>query len=162
MALTPVRSALANCSAGTLSEEEDASCRRSVLKNDGKEDYAGKSAEKRFTAAPGVPVADLNSEYVQATLKLREDILSYAKSDPTDPKTRVPLIKQLKQEGTDWVSKYARGGSARTQSARTMYIAVDAIMGHLGSNGYAPMPVPKLKVALANVDKATSFLAESR
>lgn len=48
---------------------------------------------------------------------------------------RVPLIKVLKAEGLEWVSKYARGGSARKESARRMYIAVDALIGHLASNG---------------------------
>ena len=31
---------------------------------------------------------------------------------------RIPLIKSIKTEGVAWVSKYARGGSARSQSAR--------------------------------------------
>ncbi len=50
-------------------------------------------------------------------------------------KQRIPLIKSLKSDGFTWVSKYARGGSARTQSARRMYIAVDSVVGHLASNG---------------------------
>ena len=33
------------------------------------------------------------------------------------------------------MSKYARGGSVRSQSARRMYIAVDALLGHFASNG---------------------------
>lgn len=55
--------------------------------------------------------------------------------DIQDYKTRVPLIKTIKTEGADWVSKYARGGSARSDSARRMYIAVDALIGHLAANG---------------------------
>lgn len=50
-------------------------------------------------------------------------------------KSRQPLIKSLKTDGSTWVSKYARGGSARSQSARNMYIAVDAVQGYLASNG---------------------------
>lgn len=50
-------------------------------------------------------------------------------------KARIPLIKALKADSITWVSKYARGGSARTQSARKMYIAVDAVSGFLASNG---------------------------
>lgn len=46
----------------------------------------------------------------------------------------------LKKDGLDWVSKYARGGSARKVSARTFYIAIDAIQGHVASSGYAPFP----------------------
>lgn len=160
--------AMAGCASNTLSEQDDTECRRKALINDTglggpvKEDYGGKSAEKKFAAAPNVPVGTLDGEYARATSKLREDIIQYAKSDPQDPKSRVPLIKTLKQEGSEWVSKYARGGSARNQSARTMYIAVDAVIGHLASNGYAPMPGPKIRVALANCDKAMAFLAENK
>jgi hypothetical protein len=50
-------------------------------------------------------------------------------------KQRQPLIKSLKVDGSTWVSKYARGGSAKTQSARNMYIAVDAVQGYMASNG---------------------------
>lgn len=50
-------------------------------------------------------------------------------------KERIPLIKSLKQDGLTWVSKYARGGSARSQSARRMYTAVDSVVGHLAANG---------------------------
>ncbi len=33
----------------------------------------------------------------------------------------------LRKDGSAWVSKYARGGSARKLSARRFYIAVDAL-----------------------------------
>lgn len=45
------------------------------------------------------------------------------------------VIKELKAEMPAWVSKYARGGSARTVSARKLYVVVDAISGHFASNG---------------------------
>ncbi len=51
-------------------------------------------------------------------------------------KQRVPLIKSLKADSLAWVSKYARGGSVRKQSARKMYIALDAIQGHIASAGW--------------------------
>ncbi len=50
-------------------------------------------------------------------------------------KARTPLIKTIKLDGLTWVSKYARGGSARKQSARKMYTAVDAVVGHVAANG---------------------------
>jgi hypothetical protein len=50
-------------------------------------------------------------------------------------KARVPLIKTLKTDAQTWVTKYARGGSVRKQSARKFYIAVDAVLGHMASNG---------------------------
>ncbi len=36
-------------------------------------------------------------------------------------------MAQIKKDGSTWVSKYARGGSARKQAARKMYIVVRAI-----------------------------------
>lgn len=39
------------------------------------------------------------------------------------------VITEIKKEGSAWVSKYARGGSARKQAARKMYIVVDALQG---------------------------------
>ena len=39
------------------------------------------------------------------------------------------VIAEIKKEGSSWVSKYARGGSARKQAARKMYIVVDALQG---------------------------------
>jgi hypothetical protein len=50
-------------------------------------------------------------------------------------KARPKFIAALKAAGLAWVSKYARGGSVRKQSARAMYNAVDAVVGHLASNG---------------------------
>jgi hypothetical protein len=35
------------------------------------------------------------------------------------------------------VSKYARGGSARTVSARKVYVVADAISAHFATNGWA-------------------------
>ncbi|PNW86244.1 hypothetical protein CHLRE_02g078507v5 [Chlamydomonas reinhardtii] len=151
------------CAAETETEAEDDACRNAVLNRDLKSvqqadaNYNAMS-KNQYTTVSGVPVAVLDSEYARATLKLREDILQYAELDIQDYKTRVPLIKTIKTEGADWVSKYARGGSARSDSARRMYIAVDALIGHLAANGYAPMPKPKLKVVLVNIDQAKDFL----
>lgn len=39
------------------------------------------------------------------------------------------VIAQIKKDGSSWVSKYARGGSARKQAARKMYTVVDALEG---------------------------------
>lgn len=47
----------------------------------------------------------------------------------------VQAISAIKADGSKWVSKYARGGSARKQSARKFYIVIDSIQGHFASNG---------------------------
>lgn len=56
--------------------------------------------------------------------------------DVNDYKVRLPLIKSVKADSTTWVSKYARGGSARKESSRRMYIAVDSVIGHISANGW--------------------------
>lgn len=45
------------------------------------------------------------------------------------------LLQTIKADGFAWASKYARGGSARKLSARKFYIVVDALQGHITSNG---------------------------
>lgn len=46
-------------------------------------------------------------------------------------------MQLLKTDARNWTSKYARGGSVRKPSARKIYIVVDALQGHITSNGYA-------------------------
>jgi len=81
--------------------------------------------------------------------------------DPYDP-DRVDIVKAVKKQGQEWASKYARGGSARTVSARKFYIAVDAIQGHLASNGYAPFPKNKATKILEDVDSALQLISEGK
>ncbi|MEW5297724.1 MAG: hypothetical protein WDW36_000909 [Sanguina aurantia] len=144
-------------------EAESDQCRRGLLQGDAtkKEDYSSAS-DNKYSAAPNVPVSVLGDKYAKETLALRDSIITYATMDAGDFKVRVPLIKVLKAEGLEWVSKYARGGSARKESARRMYIAVDALIGHLASNGFAPMPAPKIKTMLKTIDEAKAFLAEGK
>lgn len=114
-------------------------CRTNLLAKDAKKglgSYNSKvdNATKVSGKVGGVPVSEMTGPYAMETLALGDAMLKYAELDLYDP-ARVDLIKTLKKEGQDWVSKYARGGSARTTSARKLYIAVDGILGHLASNG---------------------------
>lgn len=145
------------------SEEAAAVCRSTQLTQDqsSQASYSEESSKRKFSTAGGVPVSVLDDEYVKNTLALRAEIQQYASLDVFD-KTRVPLIKTLKQDCTQWVSKYARGGSARKESARKMYNAVDAITGHIASNGLAPFPPTKMKGVLNTVETAADFLAQGR
>lgn len=38
---------------------------------------------------------------------------------------------------------------------------MDAVVGHLASNGYAPLPNPKIKAVLKSVDEARDFLSKN-
>ena len=48
----------------------------------------------------------------------------------------VLFMQLLKTDARNWTSKYARGGNVRKPSARKMYIVVDALQGHITTNGY--------------------------
>ena len=101
-------------------------------------------------------------------------------------------VQLLRKDGSAWVSKYARGGSARKLSARRFYIAVDAlqartschscafrldrtvisahadravvcdVQGHLASNGFSPFPKNKIPVLLNNVKQARDLIAQGK
>ncbi len=49
------------------------------------------------------------------------------RSTATESEGRGLGVQLLRKDGSTWVSKYARGGSARKLSARRFYIAVDAL-----------------------------------
>ncbi len=71
-------------------------------------------------------------------------------------------MQELRKETGQWVAKYARGGSARKLSARRFYIAVDALQGHLASNGQAPFPRQKIPVLQSNVQQARDLIAQGK
>lgn len=106
-------------------------------------------------------MAELGSAYAKETAILSDAILQYATMDVYDP-ARVDLIKSLKKEGQEWVSKYARGGSARTVSARKFYIAIDAVQGHLASNGFAPLPKNKMDKLVKDVEDTRALLVQGK
>lgn len=107
-------------------------------------------------------MAVLDSAYVQSSIGLMDDIEAYLALDPKDGKTRFNLSKKLKTEGLAWVAQYARGGSARSQSARKLYIAVDGLVGFLASNGIGPVPKAKIQATLVAVNDARKLLAEAK
>ncbi len=81
--------------------------------------------------------------------------------DPYDA-ARPGAQKALRADGQAWVSKYARGGSARTLSARKFYVVVDALQGHFASNGLAPLPAPKAAKLRADVGATLALLGEGK
>jgi len=107
---------------------------------------------------PLVKQHSCGAEYTQATVALSEVVDKYFTLDPYDPE-RATLVKTLKMDGAAWASKYARGGSARKLSARKFYIVVDALQGHLTSNGFAPLPPAKTKLLQKNLNETRDLLA---
>ena len=152
-------SAIGSCPLG----EEGEQCRADILSKDKMLTYGQMNNSGKVSGqATGVPVSDITSSaYKRDTVALAESLKTYMTLDPTDD-NRVGLVKTLKKESLDWVSKYARGGSARAKSARTLYVVVDAVQGHLASNGYAPFPRMKATKLVEQVDTSMEFLAQGR
>ena len=74
--------------------------------------------------------------------------------DPFD-KERMESYNYFKVESKKWIGAHAKGGSAPGQAAKRMYVAVDAVAGHIASNGAAPLPKTKVafvKKTLAEVE----------
>lgn len=166
LSIAPAHAAWDGVSAATGScplGEEGTECRKSVLSRDQFTSYsdARTNSAKRGDAATGVPVSDLGLGYAADTVKLGNKILKYATADPYDEE-RLTLVKEIKLEGPGWVSKYARGGSARTLSARRFYIAVDAVEGHLASNGLAPFPRNKLQKLISDIEESKQLLTDGK
>lgn len=106
-------------------------------------------------------MAKLDQKYVDDTIKMGDLLLNYANLGLEDP-SRVKVVKELKAEGQKWVSQYARGGSARTASARKFYIAIDAVEGHLATNGFAPFPRAKIEKVVGLIDESRELLKQGR
>lgn len=136
-------------------------CRMKDLGRDAlsKKDYA--AGDTKFTAVGNVPVAEMGDVYQQDTFALKQQIAAYVQMDPYD-KQRPLLFKQLKKDGSEWVSKYARGGNVRKQSARSFYTAVDSLQGHFSQNGLAPYPKGKVGKLLSDMDVASNFILEGK
>ena len=92
------------------------------------------SSERSAKPASNVPVSVIDAKYAAATLALAASIEGYLGQESYD-KSTAARVKALRAESQAWVSKYAPGGSVRKQSARSLYVAVDAVAGHLASNG---------------------------
>lgn len=157
--LPPPPPVLAVCADLDTAEAGDV-CRQQELAADA---AAGKQAsyQQLSSSEPAKKVSKLDDEYASATRGLADAIGAYLAADVYD-KARPGLIKALKTDASAWVAKYARGGSARSQSARKMYVAADAVLGYLASNGLAPMPAAKAKVVTETAAAALDFLAEGR
>lgn len=150
------------CADQETGEAADA-CRAKTLARDAgkQESYTKFEGRADPKTAINVPVSKMDDEYSRATVQLADNLESYFTMDVYD-KARVPLIKEMKSEAQAWVTKYARGGSVRKQSARRFYIAVDAVLGHLASNGLAPFPARKADTVRSSIAEARALLAEAK
>jgi hypothetical protein len=156
-------SAIGSCPLGDAGAEcRAASLARDVSKGKlGSYDAAQQNGAKIGVKATNVPVSELGSQYAKDTASVAEITLKYIKGEVDDGEVPA-VVKVLKKEGQEWVSKYARGGSARKLSARKFYIAVDQVNGHLAFNGYAPFPKNKVAKVEGDITEALKLIAEGK
>jgi hypothetical protein len=81
--------------------------------------------------------------------------------DPFD-KARMAALSEVKTGGKAWIAAHAKGGSAPGQAAKRMYVAVDAVTGHVNSNGAAPLPKQKAKFVAQTLEEVDNFLAQGK
>lgn len=154
--------AIGSCKLGAAGDE----CRANVLAKDKDKllNYGQVSNSGKISgSATGVPVSNLDSKYARETTALSEMLKRYMNLDPNDESIdRQSIVKEVKKESLDWVSRYARGGSARAKSARTLYVVVDAVQGHVATNGFTPFPRNKAAKLTDEVDAAIVYLQQGR
>ena len=80
-----------------------------------------------------------------------------ALQDPFD-KERLVALNAIKTDGKKWIAAHARGGSAPGQAAKRMYVAVDAVLGHINANGAAPLPRQKVKFVTQTLGEVEDLL----
>ena len=153
-------SALGSCKLGEAGDE----CRSAELAKDKLLSYGQVTNSGKISgSAAGVPVSNLDSKYAKETVALSKTLVTYMNLDPNDDSIdRQGIVKQVKKESLDWVSRYARGGSARAKSARTLYVVVDAVQGHVATNGFTPFPRNKAAKLTEEVNAALGFLEQGR
>merc|ERR1711904_569064 len=90
-----------------------------------------------------------------------KEIDAYLQLDVFD-KQRRTATSDIQLNGKTWVSKYAPGGSAKTQSAQKVYVIVDSLLGHFAANGLAPLPAFEVQRTTGNLEQASALLAQKK
>lgn len=81
--------------------------------------------------------------------------------EPYD-RRRLDALNYIKSDGKKWIAAHAKGGSAPGQAAKRMYVAVDAVLGHVAGNGAAPLPKNKVKQVQETLAQVETFLQASK
>ena len=139
-----------------LGEEGD-DCR---LKEIGKD--SEKLKRELSTSAQGSkPSYSGNEEYYESTDKLMSEITTYLSMDVYDPARRKAQAS-IQDDGKTWVSKYAKGGSARLESAQKFYVVVDSLLGHFASQGYAPLQKVQRDKIQSGIDNTAALVTKRK
>jgi hypothetical protein len=81
--------------------------------------------------------------------------------EPFD-RRRLDALNYIKADGKKWIAAHARGGSAPGQAAKRMYVAVDAVLGHVSGNGAAPLPKGKAKQVQETLKEVETLLQANK
>ena len=149
--------------------DEGTECRMKALAEDKGEylndaEYNKKSEKKKSMKTSAASTAGRNADlipYQSDTIALADAMDEFFAMDLYST-AREPAIKQLQTKANDWTGKYCPGGSSKQASGRSMYNAVNQLLGHFASNGLAPLPSARMEVVNKNIETARELIAQGR
>ena len=149
--------------------DEGTECRMKALAEDKGEylndaEYNKKSEKKKSMKTSAASTAGRNADlipYQSDTIALADAMDELFAMDLYST-AREPAIKQLQTKANDWTGKYCPGGSSKQASGRSMYNAVNQLLGHFASNGLAPLPSARMEVVNKNIETARELIAQGR
>uniref|UniRef100_A0A7S3ZG87 Uncharacterized protein n=1 Tax=Lotharella globosa TaxID=91324 RepID=A0A7S3ZG87_9EUKA len=100
---------------------------------------------------------DPRQVYEETTVPIEQDLRRFL-GDELSARDRAELKKKIKKEGSEWVAKYAKGGAVKgSESAKSYYIAIDAVIGFIQSD--SPKPTKKFSnKVISKLDEGRSLL----
>lgn len=133
-------------------------CRESQLADVDTSAYGSVQGRGAGAAREGASNAAMGESYKPDSLALIEKIEVLLSLDALDPK-RVDEVPGVQKQSQAWVATYAKGGASAKKSAGKLYGAVDALNGHIGTKGLAPLPKRTSEFVLTAVGEARDLLA---
>ena len=149
--------------------DEGTECRMKALAEDkgaylNDAEYNTKSDKKKSMKTSAAATAGRNTDltaYQADTLALADAMDELFAMDLYST-AREPAIKQLQKKANDWTGRYCPGGSSKQASGRSMYNAVNQLLGHFASNGLAPLPSARMEIVNKNIASARDLIAQGR
>jgi len=149
--------------------DEGTECRMKALAEDkgaylNDAEYNTKSDKKKSMKTSAAATAGRNTDltaYQADTLQLADAMDELFAMDLYST-AREPAIKQLQKKANDWTGRYCPGGSSKQASGRSMYNAVNQLLGHFANNGLAPLPSARVEIVNKNIATARELIAQGR
>jgi hypothetical protein len=149
--------------------DEGTQCRMTALAEDrnkflNEDEYNSKSDLKKQMKVSATQTGSRNqdlSAYQLDTIALADEMDSVLAMDVYSS-LRQGAIKKLQGNANSWSGKYAPGGSSKQASGRSMYNAVNQLLGHFAANGLAPIPSTRIDIVNKNILSARDLISEGR